>query len=97
MRIASQMLAVYSWAGVAALVLLLWRIALYYQRASGEGVGHWILAIPALLLGAGAIRYILAGAKFCGDPASDLLLFAGGLVLIGFGFNLQEHMTGARK
>jgi len=90
-------LATYSWGVIAALIAFLWRIACFYEKASGERLGHRRLIVPALLLAAGAIWYLIRGGDFIGHPASDVLLFGGGLLLMLFSLRLRELMTGERK
>ena len=90
-------LAAYSWVVIGVLIAFLWRIASFYEKASGERLGHRRLVVPALLLAAGAIWYLVRGGDFIGHPTSDALLFAGGLLLMLFGFRLREVMTGERK
>lgn len=90
-------LAIYAWVIIGMLLVFLWRIAYFYEKTSGQRVGYRFLLLPALLLGAGVIWYLVRGAEFVGQPIGDLLLFGGGVLLWLFGFRLQELMTGERR
>jgi hypothetical protein len=94
MQIAKQALAVYSWLAIGALFFFLWRIAGFYERASGHQVGHRFLLLPGALLAAGAVWYLRYDWDFVGQPIGDLLLFGGGILLFLFGNRLQKMMTG---
>lgn len=89
-----QILAIYSWLVIGVLFFFLWRIASFYEHASGERVGHHLLLLPGVLMGAGAVLYLQVDADFVGLPTADLLLFAGGILLLIFGSRLQKLMTG---
>ena len=89
-------LAIYAWVVIEILIVFLGRIAYFYAKTSGQRVGHYFLLLPALLWAAGAIWYFARGGEFIGQPAGDLLLFVGGVLLCLFGFRLQELMTGGR-
>ena len=90
-------LTIWSWAVIGVLLVFLWRIAYFYQKTSGQRVGHYLLVAAALLLVAGAVWYLIFNVGFTGEPLADLLLFGGGLLLIVFGARLQELMTGERR
>jgi hypothetical protein len=96
MEFVKQVFAVYSWAIIGVLIAFLWRVAQFYQRASGQRLGHALIIAPAVLLGAGAIRYTGLGGDFIGDPTSDALLFGGGVTLLLFGARMLQMMTGER-
>ena len=94
MQIAKQVLTVYSWLIIGALLFVLWRIAAFYEDASGHRVGARFLLLPGALLVAGVIWYLRYDCDFVGRPVGDLLLFAGGTLLMLFGSRLQKLMTG---
>jgi len=96
METIKHILGSYSWAIIGILIVFLWRIAYFYEKTSGQRVGHRFLFLPLLLLGSGAIWYLVHGGEFVGQPAGDVLLFSGGTLLCLFGFRLQELMTGER-
>jgi len=94
LQIAKQVLTVYSWLVIGALLYFLWRIARFYQDASGQHVGHRLLVLPGALLTAGVIWYLCHDSDFIGQPIGDVLLFAGGILLFLFSEHLQKLMTG---
>ena len=96
MQTAELALSIYTWVVIGILVAFLWRIAYFYEKASGERLRHYLLVLPGLLLAAAAVWYITRGADFVGEPIGDALLFLGGLLLGLFSFRLQELMTGER-
>jgi hypothetical protein len=97
MQIVAYILAIWSWVVIGVLITFLWRIAFFYQKTSGQRVGPWLVLIPAALLAAGSILYLVFDVGFVGRPIADLLLFSGGLSLVVFGIHLRELMTGERQ
>jgi hypothetical protein len=94
MQITQQILTVYSWLVIGALLFFLWRIARFYEKASGQRVGYRFLLLPGALLAAGVIWYLRYDSDFVGQPIGDTLLFGGGILLLLFGNRLQKLMTG---
>ena len=97
MQIVKSILLIGAWSIIGVLIAFMWRIAYFYQKTSGQGVGHYLIAIPAFLLMAGAIWYLFNNLAFIGQPVADVLLFVGGLLLLFFGMRLRELMTGERR
>jgi hypothetical protein len=89
-------LAAVSWIGVGLLCFFLWKIARFYERSSGESARAWLFALPMVLLPAGAACHLLTGTSFVGVPAGDLLLFAGGVILVLASSMLQQIMVGGQ-
>jgi hypothetical protein len=96
-KVVKYVLTVYSWAVIGVLIVFLGRIAYFYEKTSGQRVRYYSVIVPSLLLATGAIWYIVRSVEFTGEPAGDLLLFLGGLLLFLFGGRLQELMTGERR
>jgi hypothetical protein len=96
METIQYILGVYSWAVIGVLIVVLGRIAYFYEKTSGQQTDYYFLILPALLLIAGAVWYFVFNVEFTGQPIGDLLLFVGGLSLSWFGVRLQEFMTGER-
>jgi hypothetical protein len=94
LQVAKQVLIVYSWLVIGALLFFLWRIASFYENASGHPVGHRFLILPGAILAAGVIWYLRSDSDFVGQPIGDLLLFTGGILLFLFTERLQRLMTG---
>lgn len=87
-----RVLATLAWLGVLFLVFLLWRIARFYERSSGQRVYAWMfLLIMGLFLG-GAGWYIIANPHFVGIPLADGLLCAGGILSLLGTFILTRAM-----
>ncbi|MGD2146892.1 MAG: hypothetical protein PVH41_09385 [Anaerolineae bacterium] len=96
MEIVKTALTVYAWMVVGLLLFFLWRIAAFYERASGKHVGSRFLGLPGVLLAAGVAWYGVRNVDFVGQPVGDLLLFAGGSLLFLFSTRLVRLMTGDR-
>ncbi|MEA3377811.1 MAG: hypothetical protein U9R72_16610 [Chloroflexota bacterium] len=95
-EMAKQILAVYTWILIGALLFFLWRIAGFYEKASGQRVSHQFVLVPGVLLLGGAALYVRYDVDFVGHPAGDLLLFSGGVLLFLFSSRLARLMTGER-
>ncbi len=89
-------LTLYIWGAVGVLIVLLNRIARFYQITSGrKSYYQWFWA-PLVFIGLGAVRYITLGMPI-GDVVGDGLMLIGGLLLIGLGYYLLKLMTGSRS
>jgi hypothetical protein len=97
MGVIQTVLAVYAWVVIGTLLVFLGRVAYFYEKTSGQRVGYYLLVLPALLLAAGAIWYLVSNQEFIGQPSGDMLLCVGGALLCLFGARLQELMTGERQ
>jgi hypothetical protein len=93
----AKLLTIYFWVGTAALILLLSRIAQFYQLTTGVRTYHRLFWIPVTCFLAGMIRYVMIGGGFAGDVLGDLLFFFGGASLAVTGYFLLKLMTGGRK
>jgi hypothetical protein len=91
-----RVLALYAWGLVNVLLLMLYRIAQFYQHTAGERSHYRWFLVPSILFGFAAVRYLWVGG-FTGDPLGDLLLFMGGVGLFGLGFFLDRLMMGKRE
>ncbi|MGD2144920.1 MAG: hypothetical protein PVF54_10615 [Anaerolineae bacterium] len=96
LEVAKQVLVVYSWVMIGALLFFLWSIARFYEKASGQRVWHRLLALPTMVLGAGAVWYLGHNVDFVGQPVADLFLFTAGVLLFLFSNRLERLMTGER-
>jgi hypothetical protein len=91
----NAVLLLIAWGVICALVLVLYRIARFYQITSGRRSRYQWFGVPLVLLAAAAVVDVL----FVGEPnvLSDALLLVGGASLIGLGYNLLRLMTGSRS
>jgi hypothetical protein len=85
-----------SWAGITVLTFFLWRIARFYESSSDRTAHSWLFLPPLLLLPAGAGWYLILDRDFVGMPTADMLLLAGGTLLLLASFLLQQIMMEER-
>ena len=91
-----RLLTVIAWGGVGLLLLLLYRIAHFYQATSGQPSHYRWFLIPLALLLLGGLRYAMVG-DLAGDLLGDSLLIVGGAMLFILGIVLVRLMTGGRR
>jgi hypothetical protein len=96
MTVLNSALSLYIWIAVCALMIILYRIARFYQQTSGRRSYYQLFLVPIVLLLAGGLRYVWLG-KFVGDAIGDSLMVLGGLCLIGLSFYTLRLMTGGRS
>jgi hypothetical protein len=89
-------LTLYIWVGVGVLIILLNRIARFYQLTSGRKSYYQLFWAPLGCLSLGALRYATQG-MLAGDVLGDGLMLIGGVLLIGQGYYLLNLMTGSRS
>ncbi len=92
MNILLRVLAALIWSGILFLVFLLWRIARFYERSSGQRVYSWLFLLIMGLFLAGAGWYIIRSPLFVDAPLADGLLCAGGILAILGTFILTRAM-----
>jgi hypothetical protein len=96
MDVIARILTIAEWVGVAALLVIVYRIAYFYQVSSNQPTRYlWFFAPLGLLL-AGGLRYAMV-IEATSDLLADALMLAGGLALIALGMNLLREMTGGRR
>ena len=92
----ARLLTILAWLGVAALLILLYRIAYFYEVSARRPTHYrWFLA-PLALLSLGGLRYTWVN-MVAGDVIGDSLLMTGGFPLILLGMYLLREMMGGRK
>ncbi len=96
MTVIDSALSLYIWIAVCALMIILYRIARFYQKTSGRRSYYQLFSVPIVLLLAGGLRYVWLSI-FVGDTLGDLLMVLGGLCLIGLGYYTLRLMTGGRS
>ncbi len=89
-------LTLYIWGAVGVLIILLNRIARFYEITSGRKSYYQLFGVPLMCIGLGALRYATVG-LLTGDVLGDGLMLLGGLLLIGLGYYLLKLMTGSRS
>lgn len=90
-----QLLSIYIWFGLSALLFLLALIARFYERLSGEHTYYRLLAVPAVLFSVALLR--LAGLdRLVGDTWGDVLLLVGGASLTALCLHVYHLMTSGR-
>ena len=97
MTIVTKLLTLLIWTGIAGLILLINRIARFYQMTTGVRTHYRLLLVPMALFIAGMGRYLLVESGFTGDILGDSLFFLGGLCLSLIGYFLLKLMTGGRN
>jgi len=92
----SQLLLLYGWFVLSAVLLFVLAIARFYQKFSGERTHyHWLLMVIALF-GIAAVRYASID-QISGDIMADGLLGAGGVIVTGVSLRLYRQMTRGRN
>ena len=89
-------LTLYIWGAVSVLIILLNRIARFYQLTSGRRSYYQLFWVPLACISLGALRYATQGMPG-GDVLGDGLMLIGGVLLIGLGYYLLKLMTGSRS
>ena len=91
----NDLLLLIAWGGIGALIVVLYRIARFYQLTSGRVSYYRWFVVPLLLLIAAAVMRVADGNLL--DLIVDSLLLLGSASLIGLGYSLLRLMTGSRS
>ena len=89
-------LTLYIWGVVGVLIILLNRIARFYQLTSGRKSYYQLFWAPLICISLGALRYATQG-MLTSDILGDSLMLIGGVLLSGLGYYLLKLMTGSRS
>jgi hypothetical protein len=92
----SQLLSLYSWFALAALIFFLLLIARFYERFAAERTFFRMFTFPAILFGAAAVRYASVD-RVVGDPIGDLMSALAGIILSALCIALFRRMILGRK
>lgn len=88
-------LALIAWSLIGVLIVVVYRIARFYQITSGRRTYYRWFLLPLGLLPLAALLNVMA------DPLlnfwRDALLLVGGVSLIGLGYYLLHLMIGSRS
>lgn len=90
----NQLLLLYGWFALAALLLFLIFIARFYEQFSGERTGYRVFLFTLACYAAGWVRYASIEQN-SGDAAGDLALGVGGVLLLIHVLYLDRLMTRA--
>jgi hypothetical protein len=93
----TKMLALYIWLGIEVLVLLLNRIARFYELTTGIRTHYRLFLFPVGFFFLGMLRYLFSDMGFAGDVLGDVFFFLGGVSLALLGYYLLQLMTGGRS
>ncbi len=91
----NQALLICAWFPLTALLTTILLIARFYQNQAQERTYYTFFAVPILLFGL-AVAHGANVNRVVGDPISDLLMFAGGILLAGLVLILFRRMTSGR-
>lgn len=91
----NQILTLYTWFPLAALLMFMLLIARFYEKFSGERTYYRLFTLPLVLYGLATVRYASIN-QVMGDPIADLLLGAGGAALLALSLLLGWAMLGRR-
>jgi hypothetical protein len=94
MATVNTVLLLAAWAVISALIVVLYRIARFYQITSGRRSRYQWFSLPLALLAAAAVVNVVASGP---NLAGDALLLLGSVSLIGLGYSLLRLMTGSRS
>ncbi len=96
MILAMRITATITWAGIGFLILMLWRIARFYERSSGKHAASFLFLPPLLLIPGGAAWYIVTNPNFVGSVPGDTMFAIGGITLALATSLLRQAMIGER-
>jgi len=91
----NKALAFYSWTATAIIAFILFLIARFYERKSGERSYYQLFLLPSLSFLLAAWRYLLVNEPW-GDTVGDGALTVGGFSLIFLSYFLARLMMGKR-
>ncbi len=86
-----QFFTLYTWFGMALLILLIALVARFYERFSQISTHYRWYAIPVALMGAFAVRDA-SMPLLQGDVISEALLAIGGVLFLVMVVHLSRHM-----
>jgi hypothetical protein len=77
----NQLLALYSWFPLAALLMFMLLIARFYEKFSGNRMYFKGFVIPLILFGMAIVRYASVDG-IVGDAIADVALISAGITLV---------------
>ena len=105
MHILSSLLIVFCWIIAAAVIFSLFLIGRFYEVRFGQKSYFQLMLIPLFLFVVAGVWDAFFANSHTGDPlldfvgalVPDLLLFAGGIILIALCYYLYKKMMGGRR
>ncbi len=91
----NQVVTIFTWFPLVALLAILLLIARFYQGLTGEVTRYPLFVAPMLLFGLAAVTEVLAG-QARESLLTDGLMFVGGAILLGLCLSLYRRMTAGR-
>jgi type II secretory pathway component PulF len=91
----SQLLMLYTWFVLAAILSFVMLIARFYEKFSGQRTYFRLFLMPILLFGAAAVRYASID-QVAHDAFGDLLTASGGALLALLCIHLYRRMLVGR-
>ncbi len=91
-----QALSILTWFLITVLLVFLLLIARFYQKMTGERTYFWSFGAPIVLFGVAAARDAFND-RVGGDGVSNVMWFAGGVMLAGMCIYLYNLMTANRR
>jgi hypothetical protein len=86
-----QLISLYTWFILTALILIVMLIARFYQQFSGINTRYRWFMLPIILFAASVLRYNSVD-QIVGDAAGDLLAGVGGAALMWLIVRLTRQM-----
>ena len=91
----NQILMVYTWFPLSAMLAILLLIGRFYEKQTGEATRYGLFLVPILCFGLATI-YNARANQVVGLAAGDLLFMVGGVVLAYLCWQLYRNMTAGR-
>ncbi len=92
----AQLLSLYTWFALAALLLIALLIARFYQQFSGEKTHFRWFFVPIVLFGASVLRYNSID-RIVGDPIGEIAAGLSAAILFILSLRLYRQMTHGRR
>jgi hypothetical protein len=87
-----QVLTIYTWFGLAALLFLIALIGRKYEQLSKERTFYLLFALPVLAFAVAAVRQTQRD-RVVGDAVGDVMLLVGGVMLAALCLHMYHLMT----
>ena len=88
-------LTLIAWSLIGVLIVVMYRIARFYEITSGRRTYYRLFLLPLVLLLVAALLNVMADPQL--NLWRDTLFLVGGFSLIGLGYYLLQLMIGSRS